>query len=222
MRVFASLPLPRTVIERLTMLRLRLAAPGDGLRWSDAEHWHITLRFFGDITEEAASERVRLTRQLRSPSLPLRVAELGTFAVKGILFAEVTGSSELVELQAQVERLAGSCGLAPESRPFHPHITLARSRNRTGLARLRAMTSPELPSFGPGISWNADTVWLYESELGAGAARYRTLAEVPLQAELTQPGDDSTGPEPASRSKNARDDEMCADVAFLRTVPHSP
>ena len=169
------------------MLRLRLAAPKDGLRWSDPEQWHITLRFFGDVDERAIPQLMDAVRRLRTSPLQLRIQELGTFAVKGILFAAVENSPELADLQAQVESTAGLCGFVPETRPFHPHITLARSRSRSGLTTLRKMTSPEMPSFGPKVSWNANGLWLYESDLQAGGARYRTLAEVEFPSELIPP-----------------------------------
>ena len=183
MRVFAGLPLPPPVIDRLSMLRLRLATPKDGLRWSDPEQWHITLRFFGEVDSKALPGLLNAVGHLRTRPLRLEIEELGTFAAKGILFAAIGDNPALVELQAQAESVAALCGFAPESRSFHPHITLARSRNRTGLARLKAITSPDLPSFGPKLSWIADTLLLYESELQVSGAHYRTLAEIALCPE---------------------------------------
>ena len=168
------------------MLRLRLAGPKDGLRWTTHEQWHITLRFFGEIAEEGVPEVVSAIRGLRTAPVRLRMEQLGSFAVKGILFAELVSSPELIALQAQVESVAARCGLIPESRPFHPHITLARSRNRTGLATLRKLTTPEPPALGSSLSWDADKLWLYKSELQLGGAQYLTLADVPLSAKPLQ------------------------------------
>ena len=166
------------------MLRLRLAVPKDGLRWSDPEQWHITLRFFGDVEAKALPEIAGAVGQIRISSPDLRIEQLGSFAAKGILFAEVFGTHDLFDVQAQVEGAAIRCGFAPESRPFHPHITLARSRNQTGLSSLQRLTKPEVPSFGAALSWHADHLRLYESELRAGGAQYRTLVEVALRSEL--------------------------------------
>ena len=181
MRVFAGIPLPPPVIDRLSMLRLRLATPKDGLRWSAPEQWHLTLRFFGEIADEAAPALVNATSALRAEPPRLHMERLGAFPVKGILFAELLHSPELTHLQQQVESVAVHCGLAPETRPFHPHITLARSRNRIGLATVKKFMTPEPPAFGPGLSWVAEQLWLYESELGMGGAEYRTLVETSLR-----------------------------------------
>jgi 2'-5' RNA ligase len=180
MRLFAGLPLPDVATERLTRLRLRLAAPGDGLRWSTPEQWHITLRFFGEVGIEAAAALSQASRQLRSPVPRVCMSELGLFAAKGILFAGIGSSIDLEGLQAEVEQVAAQAGLLPESRPFRPHITLARSRNRAGLTRLQRLGQPTLPAFGSEICWQAEEVLLYESALTRQGAEYRVIERVTL------------------------------------------
>ncbi len=165
MRLFAALPLPDSAVERLTSLRLRLSGPKDGLRWSEPEQWHITLEFFGDVGQDRAS-CLRTGLSHVAASAPVVALEgLGLFAAKGILFVRAEPSPSLLELHAQVSGISEACGVVPESRPFRPHITLARSKGKVGQKSLAAMCEPSLPAFGPEILWVASECLLLESTL---------------------------------------------------------
>ncbi len=176
MRLFAGLALPSTAIERLSKLRLRLATPADGLRWSEPEQWHVTLRFFGEAEAAGVQCLKTAVETLSGKPVDLEIRALGWFAAKGILYAAVDASPSLAALQAQVVARTSDCGILPESRPFQPHITLARSKNRTGMATLRRLCQPEIPAFGPAVRWLAEEVLLYESILDRGGAQYDVLA----------------------------------------------
>jgi len=57
----------------------------------------------------------------------------------------------------------------PETRPYRPHLTLARNRGRsTGIHRLKAALLPE-PRF---TAFAAREFLLYESFLGSAGSRY--------------------------------------------------
>ena len=75
-RLFTALEIPAATGQSLAMLRGGLP----GARWIDAEHYHLTLRFIGDIDAALArdiagllgrvrrrpSSRARCTRTLRA------------------------------------------------------------------------------------------------------------------------------------------------------------
>jgi RNA 2',3'-cyclic 3'-phosphodiesterase len=79
-----------------------------------------------------------------------------------------------VALAAQVEAECGRAGLAPEARPFQPHLTLARARDRDGSA---LPPLPPLPALSP---WRASELVLYSSHLGRLAAVYEPLQTLAL------------------------------------------
>lgn len=180
MRLFAGLALAPETIQRLTEFRLRWASPQDGLRWSAPEQWHVTLRFLGEVSEERALTVQTSLAGLRSGQVELRMDSFGVFAVKGILYASVEPSAELSALHQAVEGCVAEREVLPETHPFRPHITLARSKNATGGKTLQRLSRPALPAFGPGIRWIAAEMLLYESLLGAGGARYEVRSRVPL------------------------------------------
>ena len=180
MRLFAALPLPPDAVERLTRLRLRLAAPTDGLRWSSPEQWHITLQFYGDTEPEQAHclHKALEAAALVAPEITLD--SLGLFAAKGILFAAIAASPTLDALHRNIIASGAPCGFVPEARPFRPHITLARSKGRAGDRTLRALAQPALPAFGPPIRWLAPECLLLESRLRPEGASYTVKARIPL------------------------------------------
>ncbi len=185
MRLFAALPLSAEAIERLMRLRLRLSAPGDGLRWSTPEQWHITLQFYGEIEQSTATCLAHALAHLAHASAPkLTIGTLGRFAAKGILFAEVEATPELQSLHDLLTESSASCGFVPERRPFRPHITLARSKGSTGMKALHRMGTPEPPAFGPAISWFPQEVLLVQSTLRPQGAEYTAYSRISLPSNV--------------------------------------
>ena len=132
-RLFVAIDLPSAVRERLSPLCSGLP----GARWITPENYHLTLRFCGDIDLSTAESLAESLADIARPSFELRLAGLTAFgnAKPRAVVARVEPNRALSELQAQHERIAQRVGLAPESRKYTPHVTLARLRN----ARPRAV-----------------------------------------------------------------------------------
>jgi RNA 2',3'-cyclic 3'-phosphodiesterase len=178
MRLFVGIPLAAEVIEELSAVSMRLPSSGDGLRWSAAESWHITLQFLGNTAEYECI--VARLRELRSPPLQVQLEGLGFFERAGVFFAGVRLAPELEALQQRVTAATGPCGFVPETRPYHPHITLARSKSKgvTALRELKGRIHRE-PRFS---SFVAKEFVLYESVPGAKGSHY----EARERFQLTQ------------------------------------
>ncbi len=176
MRLFAGFPVAPSVEDRLTALRLRLAAPTDGLRWTGPEQWHITLRFFGDVEEQQLASLKEKLQQCRQRQPVLRMDALGLFPAKGILYAAVERTEELQAFHAAFTGCVAPDTQPGISLPFHPHISLARSKGRAGQQTLSKLSTPKLPAFGPALQWSGSQIHLYESALGPRGATYRTVA----------------------------------------------
>jgi len=125
-RLFAGLELPPDANDALA----RLKHPIPGARWLDPHDYHLTLRFFGDIDGRAARDLVDHLAAIDRPIFPVTLKGLGTFGSKepSALWAAVEASDALNDLQRAVERAARLAGLAPETRGFRAHVTLARLR----------------------------------------------------------------------------------------------
>jgi 2'-5' RNA ligase len=102
MRLFVGLAIADEVKQGLERVTLRLRAKDDGLRWSTADQWHVTLAFLGEVGDEARGRLVRELAQVRVPQVGLQMDALGVFQRVGILLAKVEVTPELLALYEAV------------------------------------------------------------------------------------------------------------------------
>ena len=179
MRLFVGIPLAPAVVEELKRLTARLRRSGDGLRWTAPESWHITLVFLGNTEQERYECMVEGLRALHLPPVTVCLEDPGIFDRAGVFHAGVKLTPELVLLQQRVAAAAHQCGFAAEARPYQPHITLARGKDRDGAQALRALTTRLHPSQAF-TRFVAGEFLLYESFLGPSGARYEVRTRFPL------------------------------------------
>jgi 2'-5' RNA ligase len=182
MRLFVAIPLAPEVIHQLSSLCAHLRSPGDDLRWSTPDTWHITLVFLGDCADSQHSCIASRLRGLSCPSLPIQLDAPGFFDRAGVFFAGVRLTPALLLLQQHVSASAEACGFVLDSRPYRPHITLARSRNHQSLHKLQTRLQHQ-PAFS---SFVAHEFRLYESFLGSGGARHEIRDRFSLVGSTTE------------------------------------
>jgi 2'-5' RNA ligase len=74
-RLFTGLEIPEDLAQRLSLLRGGLA----GARWIDAENYHVTLRFIGDIDDRTADEIADAMARVRRREFDLQFSGLDSF-----------------------------------------------------------------------------------------------------------------------------------------------
>lgn len=166
MRLFAAIVPPDAVLDSLEAVLAPVAhhAMRDpAVRWNDRSLWHITLAFYGedDLGERTEWLRARIRQCCQAPRLGIEGA--GTFP--GVLWAGLAGELESLTALAEAVR-----GRAPERRPYHPHVTLARWKRRKPPRSVGAVTGRLAAYRGP--TWRADEVVLMRSELTERGPRY--------------------------------------------------
>jgi 2'-5' RNA ligase len=88
------------------------------------------------------------------------------------------GADRLASLADGLTEAAGQCGLVLDTRPFTPHLTIARTDGvRLGSAAARAL---ETAASGLDVRFTVDRIVLFRSLLGGGPARYEALHEARL------------------------------------------
>jgi 2'-5' RNA ligase len=177
-RLFVALALPPRIREALSRRAGELMTGARGWRLVPQENLHLTLRFLGD-TDPATAER--LCRQLGETVRPVRVLRLrlddwGTFPERRrprVTWCALAGEVDaLRELAERVEKWAREAGYPGETRPFRPHVTVARARSPRA-----AMEMPDLASeAGSRPEFECGEVVLFRSHLGQGPPRYEALA----------------------------------------------
>lgn len=129
-RLFTAITLPDDVRMWLTGLRGGLR----GARFIDAENYHVTLRFIGDVDERTADEAAHALGRIRRAPVEVKLTGLGSFGNKKqphAVWARVEPTPDLMELQAEQERILQRIGLPAEARRFTPHVTIARCKGAT-------------------------------------------------------------------------------------------
>lgn len=182
MRLFVGLPLASEVLKELSEAVVRLKRPHDGLRWSSPESWHITLQFLGN-TDQAHFDCVTLRlAEVHTEPVAVRLGRLGVFDRAGVFFADVVPTTGLVELARRVTEATAKCGFAAETRPFHPHITLARAKGdiRSGTLRVLQERVPQKAVFA---GFTATEFLLYESHTLPEGAEYEVRGRFALAPE---------------------------------------
>jgi 2'-5' RNA ligase len=177
MRLFTAIDISREVKDSLRAL-LGPLRPAADLNWSPVENMHVTTKFIGEWPEARLEEMKKaLARAPTDGAIDIAIRELGWFPNARnprVFWAGVHGPESLSKLAAATESATASLGVPAETRPFSPHLTLARIRERVSLDALhKAIAALGSQEFG---SFRATAFFLY---LSAGG-KYTKLAEFPL------------------------------------------
>ena len=174
-RLFVALRPPRTVREMLIAAMHGVS----GARWQSDEQLHLTLRFIGEVDRHRAEDIAAALGAIYAPAVTARIAGVDLFERQGrphMLWAGVEPHEPLAALHRKVDQLLARVGVAPETRAFVPHITLARLNRGSGpVAPFLALNSDLA-----GSRFIFGHVTLYESEMGHGGSRYHPVARYPL------------------------------------------
>lgn len=177
MRLFVALDLSGPVRAAITQFcdKLRRAFPS--ARWVRPEGIHVTLKFIGETAEDKMGPIRETLAAIRSPApVDMKFRGVGFFPDERrprVFWVGIHASPNLAEIAAEVESRLAALGIAPESRPFRPHLTLARLDSAHGIEKLRAVLEETGDvEFG---TVHTGEMYLYRSELGRGGARYTRL-----------------------------------------------
>ncbi|MGE8206274.1 RNA 2',3'-cyclic phosphodiesterase [Heyndrickxia sp. NPDC080065] len=129
--VFFAIPLPQTIKEYLHMSCENLNRDFPFKRWVHREDYHITLAFLGHAEKSQLETAINDIREMIVDTSPfkLQIHGLGTFGRKEaprIFWAGLLASPELYILREKVYNSCLNAGFQLDTRPFNPHITLAR------------------------------------------------------------------------------------------------
>jgi 2'-5' RNA ligase len=180
-RAFLAVPLPAPLRRKIAAVQAELSAPLRAIRWTAPETIHLTLRFFGDTGSDDL-EKIRtsmLSVTLRERPCQVALQGLGAFPGRHrprVVWIGLAPTEPLLALHQDCEAALARNGFPRESRPFVPHLTIGRFRERGPdlgdlLAARENLIFGRLP---------VETLVLYESRLRPEGARHTPLFTVPL------------------------------------------
>ena len=188
-RSFIAIELPDEVRSALAELQTELQRnKPPQVKWVGPHGIHLTLKFLGNIAAAKISDVTGAIEQASrgfSP-LSLEVKGLGVFPnfqrVR-VVWVGVGGDVDrLKQLQQRIDSNLVPLGFARESRPFTPHLTLARVREKA--------TPTEQQHLGQLIAgarfetahrFTAESINLMQSQLTTEGAIYRQITTISLK-----------------------------------------
>jgi 2'-5' RNA ligase len=153
----------------------------DVVRWTRADHIHLTLKFMGNIAPASLHELENALQRAcqGAASFKVRAEGVGCFPDAKrprIVWVGIGGAlGALQALQASIERETSRWGV-PDERVFKPHLSIGRVKqaNRTVASALaQALTAKADALLG---EWLLEGVELIRSELSSEGPHYTRLS----------------------------------------------
>jgi 2'-5' RNA ligase len=186
-RTFIAIELPPLVREGLARLQERLNRDRPPVRWVAPDKIHVTLKFLGEIPAEEVEGVSESAARVAAAAAPFQIEATGVGVFPNpnrprVVWVGVQGDLDaLRSLHACLESDLAACGFPPEGRPFSPHLTMGRVRDRAAPAEVRALgravTSLAVPSLG---SWRVEHITVIRSDLRPEGPIYTPLRKAAL------------------------------------------
>ncbi len=183
MRLFIALNIPEDEKERIHQAVVPLRQANLPVRWVDPENYHVTLKFLGDVRDEAVAGIRAAVNEVAAKTDPFSV-DLGGFGAfptirrPRVIWMGVEANPALRCLKQDVEWALTDEGFDRETRAFHPHLTLGRAEEEgAGVFRGLDEMASSLSYDG---GFDVNTVDLMRSRLGKDGPSYSLLNESEL------------------------------------------
>lgn len=136
---FIGIPISKELKDMLYSLQCNLKSEFSFKQWLFKDDFHITLRFLGPVNEANILKLNEMLKQIENQrAFSLDISRIGTFGNEQrprVLFAEVEKTTPLITLYEYVQAYLEHIGYTKETRPYHPHITLAKKWDNPNLNR---------------------------------------------------------------------------------------
>ena len=166
LRLFLALRLPDSVVETLTGWQARALRGAERVRIVAPDHLHVTLAFLGSRPADELPAILDVLERAADAADPAPLAVDGyreTRSVGMLTLRDDTGAA--TSLAGRLHEDLASLGVyRPEHRPWLPHVTVVRFRERP---RLR----PPVPE----AEWVSSDAAAFLSRLHPTGARYEVL-----------------------------------------------
>jgi RNA 2',3'-cyclic 3'-phosphodiesterase len=195
-RTFIAIELPADIRRQLKAYvdQLRAAFPGVRASWSREDNLHLTLKFLGDVPVSRIDALSQACAQaaVKIDPFDLAISDCGTFPPHGkpkvlwigVRYAGVAPASSshppisdaqdpLHSLHTAIENGCAAAGFARESRPYHPHLTIARIREAKDA---RALAEYHQQCGFPTQTFAVSEVVVFRSELSSQGSQHTYLS----------------------------------------------
>lgn len=184
MRTFVAIDLDSDIKKRISAFVAELRPRSRGIKWVEPGGMHLTLKFLGEIPEDAVSDVKEALEKIAANHKPFRLKLKGTGYFPPVrksprvLWVGVEAETVIFQLQSEVERQTERLGFPCEERKYHPHLTLGRVKNSSGVEEvLPFLEQAREKEFG---EMTVKRITLFRSVLKPSGAEYTVLVEKEL------------------------------------------
>ena len=184
MRLFIALNLPKKDRDKIHRAARPMREGDLPVRWIDPENFHITLKFLGQVRQDRL-EGVQSAIARVADSTPPFKTTMGGFGAfptirrPRVIWLGVNATPELRCLKQDLEWALGDHGFEPETRAFHPHLTLGRAEASDGAGAFRGLDELAAGLRFKGVL-QVRSVDLMRSHLSRDGARYSVVSSARL------------------------------------------
>jgi 2'-5' RNA ligase len=183
-RTFIAVPLPDHVKRFLSGVQSELKSARLTAAWTDPDWFHLTLRFLGPTRQEMQLPIQSAMTALAGacPDLIFTAKGMGVFPnvrKARVIWGGIQGRTpRLADLVADLDKNLESIGIPAQSRPFFPHVTLARLKKPTR----QSVLNPLLERFENEASpaFTANRLVFFKSRLTVEGAVHTPLFQIKL------------------------------------------
>jgi len=184
MRLFIALNLPKKERERIYRAARPLREEDMPVRWLEPGHFHVTLKFLGEVRRERLAEVEEAIQRVAQSTAAFKTkyAEFGAFPTirrPRVIWLGVGATPELRCLKQDLEWTLGDLGFEAETRAFHPHLTLGRANDRNGAGAFRGLDELIAGLVFKG-DVNVNTLDLMRSHISREGSTYSLLSSAKL------------------------------------------
>jgi len=135
-RLFIAIELPAVQKQRLEDIQSKLKRKAPAVRWVNPKNIHLTLKFLGDMEENSLPEVEKIVDACARECRPCSIRLCGVGAFPNIHSPRVIWvgiqdeSGTLKTLAQKLESLLTKLGVEEDGRPYSPHLTLGRVKEK--------------------------------------------------------------------------------------------
>ncbi|MBV9691098.1 MAG: RNA 2',3'-cyclic phosphodiesterase [Ktedonobacteraceae bacterium] len=190
-RTFIALEMNEDLQQHLAAIIQHMAHSFPSVRWVDPRGIHLTLSFLGELTDEQLAQAIQAAEGAARQVKPFTywLARLGVFGSplqpRVIWLGIEEPSGVLLHLHHLLNTALKQYGFAIGTRPFSPHLTLARVKaplTQLEQQRLRALLVTKQQDIVSHQTYHVHHIVVMKSELLRTGARYTLLQQCMLAA----------------------------------------
>lgn len=144
-------------------------------RWVQPNNLHVTLAFLGEVEKNRLPEVLRAGASCQPQAFEFTLDKLDYWPKPQVLcFTCPNTPQPLAQLASDLANQLVTAGFELESRPYRPHLTLAR----------KALQLPVDAAIATPIPWQANSFVLVESSTSSNGPHYEVLQTWPFAVSL--------------------------------------